>query len=50
MKHKEHKNLTLTLKQVGGVLRYVIEDNGIGFSASEQQVLISSKKVIMDME
>ncbi|MCM3397434.1 ATP-binding protein [Oceanobacillus profundus] len=44
MKHKEHKNLTLTLKQVGGVLRYVIEDNGIGFSASEQQVLISSKK------
>ncbi|WP_339227189.1 ATP-binding protein [Oceanobacillus sp. FSL K6-2867] len=44
MRHKEHKNLTLTLKQVGGVLRYVIEDNGIGFSASEQKSLASSKK------
>lgn len=44
MKQKEHRNLTLTLKQVGGVLRYVIEDNGIGFSASEQQVLVTTKK------
>ena len=44
MQHKEHKNLTLTLKQVGGVLRYTIEDNGIGFSAKEQQQLLASSK------
>ncbi|KKK38976.1 histidine kinase [Mesobacillus campisalis] len=35
MQHKDDKQLTLTLKQAGGVLRYVIEDNGIGFSANE---------------
>jgi len=44
MQHNEHKNLILTLKQVGGVLRYVIEDNGIGFSANEQQQFLASSK------
>ncbi|RLL46899.1 GHKL domain-containing protein [Oceanobacillus piezotolerans] len=44
MQHKEHKNLTLTLKHVGGVLRYVIEDNGTGFSANEQQQFLASSK------
>ncbi|WP_413376640.1 ATP-binding protein [Alkalihalobacillus sp. 1P02AB] len=44
MQHKDHKSLTLTLKQVGGVLRYVIEDNGIGFSANEKQQFLASTK------
>ena len=44
MQHKEDKKLTLTLKQVGGVLRYVIEDNGIGFSVSDKQQFLESTK------
>jgi len=44
MQHKEDKRLTLTLKQVGGVLRYVIEDNGIGFSSIEQGEALKSTK------
>lgn len=44
MQHKEEKKLTLTLKYVGGVLRYVIEDNGIGFSADDQERMLKSTK------
>jgi len=44
MQDKEDKKLTLTLKQVGGVLRYVIEDNGIGFSLAEQAETLKSTK------
>lgn len=44
MQHKEDKRLTLTLKQVGGVLRYVVEDNGIGFSSNEQGKALKSTK------
>lgn len=44
MQYKENKKLTITLKQVGGVLRYVIEDNGIGFSNYDKKNLTSTKK------
>ncbi|WYQ54887.1 ATP-binding protein [Bacillus sp. FSL K6-0047] len=44
MQHKDEKKLTLTLKQAGGVLRYVIEDNGIGFSPTKQEASQRSTK------
>ncbi|MGM0901274.1 MAG: ATP-binding protein [Bacillota bacterium] len=44
MQHKDDKRITLTLKQVGGVLRYVIEDNGVGFSSNEQWKALKSTK------
>ncbi|WP_053360872.1 ATP-binding protein [Bacillus sp. FJAT-27251] len=43
MQHKDDKQLTLTLKQAGGVLRYVIEDNGMGFSANEHNFKSTKK-------
>ncbi|MFS0788577.1 sensor histidine kinase [Shouchella sp. 1P09AA] len=35
--NQAHASIIMTIKQVGGVLRYVIEDNGRGFSPQQEE-------------